>query len=109
MNSKAFTPVIVMLGLVLANIETPTFEVVMCVVAISIGTAVNCHGTMDYTTFGMLLMLGAEASGNSVPSSTQTNVLEDADENESASQQCLLKRSSWYHCVYADMCSMLIS
>lgn len=57
---KAFTPVIVMIGLVLANIERPTWQVVACVAGISVGTAVNCSGTMDYSGFGLLLMFGSE-------------------------------------------------
>lgn len=58
---KAFTCVIVMIGLVLANIETPTWQVVCSVVGISIGTAINCNGAMDYTVVGLVLMFASES------------------------------------------------
>jgi len=57
---KAFTPVIVMLGLMLSNIEFPTHPVAMAVVGISIGTAINCAGGSSYTTLGLMIMLGSE-------------------------------------------------
>ena len=49
-----------MIGLVMANIETPTWQVVASVVGISIGTAINCSGAMDYTVIGLVLMFASE-------------------------------------------------
>jgi len=57
---KAFTPVIVLLGVVLSGIESPSKGVVASVLVIAIGTAINCAGSVDYTFFGLFLMFGAE-------------------------------------------------
>jgi hypothetical protein len=60
---KAFTPVIVMLGLLLANINTPSWRSAACVLGISVGTVINCAGTSDFTNLGLMIMLASEVYG----------------------------------------------
>lgn len=57
---KAFTPVIVLLGVVLAGLEVPSRGVVLSILGIVVGTVMNCAGSVDYTIYGLFLMFGAE-------------------------------------------------
>eukprot|EP00511_Aplanochytrium_stocchinoi_P006909 CAMPEP_0204828794 /NCGR_PEP_ID=MMETSP1346-20131115/6726_1 /ASSEMBLY_ACC=CAM_ASM_000771 /TAXON_ID=215587 /ORGANISM="Aplanochytrium stocchinoi, Strain GSBS06" /LENGTH=367 /DNA_ID=CAMNT_0051958125 /DNA_START=293 /DNA_END=1396 /DNA_ORIENTATION=- len=57
---KAFTPVIVLMGVVISGIESPSKGVILSVLGIAFGTALNCAGAVDYTFYGLFLMFGAE-------------------------------------------------
>ena len=57
---KAFTPVIVLLGVVVSGLEVPSRGVVISVLGIVAGTVMNCAGSTNYTLWGLFLMFGAE-------------------------------------------------
>lgn len=57
---KAFTPVVVLAGVVLTGLQSPSRGVVISVICIAIGTALNCAGSVDYTFYGLSLMFLAE-------------------------------------------------
>ena len=58
---KAFTPVIVLIGLVVSRTEVPRKEKVFAVLGIAITTAANCAGAVEYTSYGLFLMFAAES------------------------------------------------
>lgn len=58
---KAFTPVIVLIALVVSKLEKPSRNVVLSVIGIALGTALNCAGANDYSSRGLLIMFLAEA------------------------------------------------
>lgn len=58
---KAFTPVIVMIGLVVSGTDIPRKEKALAVLGIAITTAANCAGAVEYTIYGLFLMFAAES------------------------------------------------
>ena len=57
---KSFTPVIIMLTGYMANIESPTFPLVVSVVVISLGTAITCTFSLEYNVMGLFIMFMSE-------------------------------------------------
>lgn len=59
---KAFTPVITMLALFVAGLETPTSTMIGSVVLIALGTAIAAYGEVNMSIVGLLLMFSSEAT-----------------------------------------------
>eukprot|EP00775_Hariotina_reticulata_P004590 gene4590-4844_t len=57
---KAFNPIIVMLALFIAGLETPSARMIMSVIGIALGTGLSAYGEVNINLPGLLLMFGSE-------------------------------------------------
>lgn len=57
---KSFTPVITMLALFVARLESPTRRLILSVVVIAAGTALASLGELNFSTVGVAIMLASE-------------------------------------------------
>jgi len=57
---KSFTPVITMIALFVARLETPTRRLILSVLAITLGTTFASIGELNFSILGVLIMLLAE-------------------------------------------------
>lgn len=59
---KAFTPVITMFALSLANVEQPNQIMIYAVGVVALGTAVASYGELNFSLLGLILVICAETS-----------------------------------------------
>lgn len=57
---KCFTPIITMVALFIAGLETPTRRLVASVLFIALGTALASIGELNFSVLGMLIMFASE-------------------------------------------------
>jgi len=57
---KSFTPVITMLALFIAQLETPTKRLIWSVSVIAVGTSIASLGELNFSALGVLIMLSSE-------------------------------------------------
>lgn len=58
---KAFTPIMTMLALFIARLETPSKRLVFSVLIIALGTAIASAGEVNLNLLGVLIMMSSEA------------------------------------------------
>lgn len=58
---KSFTPVMTMLALFLAKLETPTARLIVSVCLIAAGTALASVGEVNFSTIGIMVMFASES------------------------------------------------
>lgn len=59
---KALTPVITMLALFAARLESPTVKMIAAVLSIAFGTAVAAYGESELSTIGLIFIFASEGS-----------------------------------------------
>jgi hypothetical protein len=57
---KSFSPVITMLALFVAQLETPTRRLIWSVVVITTGTAISSFGELNFSVLGVVIVMSAE-------------------------------------------------
>ena len=57
---KAFTPVMTMTGLVIFGLENPSRGAILCVLVISLGTAIAGYGELNFSLLGVACMILAQ-------------------------------------------------
>lgn len=58
---QAFTPIVTMMALFVAQLETPTQRLILSVVAIAIGTAIASYGEINFNLLGVTFMFLSES------------------------------------------------
>ena len=58
---QAFTPIVTMLALFLAQMESPTARLISAVCVIAVGTAVASYGEVHLSALGVIFMFSSEA------------------------------------------------